>query len=685
MTDTLRIKRRVSGLAGAPAGLLNAEVAYNEVDNTLYYGQGLGTGLNAANVIPIGGSGYIASYVGTAITTQAGLDATTYAPLTSPTFTGTVTIPAGAAISGYVTTTALNNAGFAPIASPSFTGTPTAPTPASADNSTAVATTAFVTSAISTQATTDAGTYATPADVAAAISADAYVLPTATSSVLGGVEPDGVTITNLSGAISVTYGTVANTAAEGNDPRIVGALSVTTAEATYATISYVTTAISNAGYTLPVATTETLGGVIADGTTIDISGTGIISVDASIATVAYVTSAISSASYNLLPATTSTLGGVMVDGTSIDISPSGVISVDSSIATVSYVTSAIALASYDLLPATTSTLGGVMVDGTSIDISPSGVISVDSSIATVSYVTSAIALASYDLLPATTSTLGGVMVDGTSIDISPSGLISVDSSIATVSYVDATVQGLQVKPTADAATTAPLPANTYANGVNGVGATLTATANGALTVDGVTVVTGDLVLVMNEGAGANNGLYVVTATGNAGSPYILTRQVDMDVAADFAGAFIPVGNEGTVNANTLWLANPGPSVVVGTTVIPFTQLNSATSLSAGTGITVSGDTISIAAGYVGQSSIVTVGTISTGTWQGSTVQVGYGGTGATTLTGYIIGNGTSAMTASASIPSTAITGLGDMSSQFADAVVITGGTIDGVTFDFGSF
>ena len=587
MTDTLRIKRRVSGLAGAPAGLLNAEVAYNEVDNTLYYGQGLGTGLNAANVIPIGGSGYIASYVGTAITTQAGLDATTYAPLTSPTFTGTVTIPAGAAISGYVTTTALNNAGFAPIASPSFTGTPTAPTPASADNSTAVATTAFVTSAISTQATTDAGTYATPADVAAAISADAYVLPTATSSVLGGVEPDGVTITNLSGAISVTYGTVANTAAEGNDPRIVGALSVTTAEATYATISYVTTAISNAGYTLPVATTETLGGVIADGTTIDISGTGIISVDASIATVAYVTSAISSASYNLLPATT--------------------------------------------------------------------------------------------------STLGGVMVDGTSIDISPSGLISVDSSIATVSYVDATVQGLQVKPTADAATTAPLPANTYANGVNGVGATLTATANGALTVDGVTVVTGDLVLVMNEGAGANNGLYVVTATGNAGSPYILTRQVDMDVAADFAGAFIPVGNEGTVNANTLWLANPGPSVVVGTTVIPFTQLNSATSLSAGTGITVSGDTISIAAGYVGQSSIVTVGTISTGTWQGSTVQVGYGGTGATTLTGYIIGNGTSAMTASASIPSTAITGLGDMSSQFADAVVITGGTIDGVTFDFGSF
>jgi hypothetical protein len=61
-----------------------------------------------------------------------------------------------------------------------------------------------------------------------------------------------------------------------------------------------------------------------------------------------------------------------------------------------------------------------------------------------------------------------------------------------------------------------------------------------------------------------------------------------------------------------------------------------------------------------------------------TVPVANGGTGASTLTGYVIGNGTSAMTASATIPSTAVTGLGTMSTQNANNVTITGGTMSGV-------
>ena len=68
--------------------------------------------------------------------------ASTYAPLASPTFTGTVTIPAGASISGYATTSSLSS--YAPLASPALTGTPTAPTALTADNSTTIATTAFV-------------------------------------------------------------------------------------------------------------------------------------------------------------------------------------------------------------------------------------------------------------------------------------------------------------------------------------------------------------------------------------------------------------------------------------------------------------------------------------------------------------------------------------------------------------
>ena len=62
-----------------------------------------------------------------------------------------------------------------------------------------------------------------------------------------------------------------------------------------------------------------------------------------------------------------------------------------------------------------------------------------------------------------------------------------------------------------------------------------------------------------------------------------------------------------------------------------------------------------------------------------TIPVANGGTGASTLTGYVKGNGTSAMTASSTIPNTDITGLGTMSTQNANAVAITGGTIGGTT------
>ena len=62
-----------------------------------------------------------------------------------------------------------------------------------------------------------------------------------------------------------------------------------------------------------------------------------------------------------------------------------------------------------------------------------------------------------------------------------------------------------------------------------------------------------------------------------------------------------------------------------------------------------------------------------------TVPVANGGTGAATLTGYVVGNGTAAMTASSTIPSTAITGLGTISTQNANNVTITGGSISGTT------
>jgi hypothetical protein len=97
------------------------------------------------------------------------------------------------------------------------------------------------------------------------------------------------------------------------------------------------------------------------------------------------------------------------------------------------------------------------------------------------------------------------------------------------------------------------------------------------------------------------------------------------------------------------------------------------------------DSIDIDPAYVGQTSITTLGTVTTGTWNGTTITVNRGGTGATTLTGYVKGAGTAALTASATIPNTDITGLGTMSTQAASAVNITGGSINGIELDGGVF
>ena len=110
MDNTVRIKRRASGSAGAPSSLENAELAFNEVDDTLYYGEGTGgAGGSATSILAIGGSGAFTT-LGTAQTISG-----------NKTFSGTVALGSSA----------------------------TASTPAENDNSTKVATTAYVQTEIS--------------------------------------------------------------------------------------------------------------------------------------------------------------------------------------------------------------------------------------------------------------------------------------------------------------------------------------------------------------------------------------------------------------------------------------------------------------------------------------------------------------------------------------------------------
>lgn len=130
-----------------------------------------------------------------------------------------------------------------------------------------------------------------------------------------------------------------------------------------------------------------------------------------------------------------------------------------------------------------------------------------------------------------------------------------------------------------------------------------------------------------------------------------------------------IGNGSGYTLNTL---SAGTNVTISNTAGGITI--SATPSFGGTVTSVSADGGTTGLTFSG-SPITTSGTLTLG----GTLVVSNGGTGATTLTGYVKGNGTSAFTASASIPNTDISGLGTMSTQNASSVAITGGTINGTT------
>jgi hypothetical protein len=246
---------------------------------------------------------------------------------------------------------------------------------------------------------------------------------------------------------------------------------------------------------------------------------------------------------------------------------------------------------------------------------------------------------------------------------------------ATKNYVDNTAQGLDAKQSVKAASTANL------------------TLSGTQTVDGIALIAGDRVLVKDQTTQPANGIYIVASGAWA-------RALDADTWNELVSAYTFV-EQGTVNADNGYVCTVDQGGTLGTTNVTWTQFSGAGQITAGAGLTKTGNTIDavgtanrilvnadnidIAGTYVGQSSITTLGTIATGTWNGTTIAVAYGGTGAVTLTGYVKGNGAAAMTASATIPNTDITGLGTMAIQNASAVAITGGTIDGITLDGGTF
>jgi hypothetical protein len=163
-----------------------------------------------------------------------------------------------------------------------------------------------------------------------------------------------------------------------------------------------------------------------------------------------------------------------------------------------------------------------------------------------------------------------------------------NTDIVNKQYADAIASGIHFHEAVALATTAALPANTYNNGTSGVGATLTATANGALSVDSTLTIVAERILVKNEVNGAHNGVYTVTQVGSAGTPYILTRATDFDTVGTGVdqideGDFFLV-TSGVVNLNTAWVQQTAPPITVGTTAIVFQQFSAPITYTAGTGL-----------------------------------------------------------------------------------------------------
>ena len=173
-------------------------------------------------------------------------------------------------------------------------------------------------------------------------------------------------------------------------------------------------------------------------------------------------------------------------------------------------------------------------------------------------------------------------------------------------YVDSIASGINWHAAVTVATAGVLPSNTYtagttdANGGTGVGATLHATANGVLTIDSTSVSNGNRVLIKNQATSLQNGIYVVTDKGSVSTKWVLTRASDYD---DHASTQVQAGDSvyclyGSNNANQAFVqidqgTGTNGSIIIGTDAINFSQFTGTSALTAGNGLTKTGNVLDV--------------------------------------------------------------------------------------------
>lgn len=205
-------------------------------------------------------------------------------------------------------------------------------------------------------------------------------------------------------------------------------------------------------------------------------------------------------------------------------------------------------------------------------------------------------------------------------------LPSADTDIANKQYVDSVAQGLNIKQACLYGTTNNIT-------LSGLGTQAGGDWPSSLTAD-------DRILVKSQTNQADNGIYVASASG-------WNRSADMNTWAEVPSAFTFV-QKGTTLADTGWVCTSDPGGTLGVTAITWTQFSGAGAYLAGNGLQLTGNTFSVLANgstinvsssgikisdtYPGQSTITTVGTLTSGTWNANTIGATYGGTGLTSYT-----------------------------------------------------
>jgi hypothetical protein len=218
-------------------------------------------------------------------------------------------------------------------------------------------------------------------------------------------------------------------------------------------------------------------------------------------------------------------------------------------------------------------------------------------------------------------TMTGAIAMGTN-KITGLGTPTDGTDAATKAYVDSAAQGIDWKASVRAATDGNRDLSEMENGE---------------VVDGVTLATGDRVLVKNQSTGSQNGIYVVKASG---AP---DRSTDADTGAELTSNFAVFVEEGTVNGDQGYVLTNNGTVTVGTTALTFTQFTGLGQIIAGTGLDKTGNTLDIDSTVTtndgtqtltnktinGSSNTITNVSLSTGVT--GTLPVANGGTGITSL------------------------------------------------------